>query len=111
LLHGAGVAGAQPLAFVLVDGSRSAITGASGLGATRTYWLAFSPDGRLFATANNSSNTVSVFRVAGNVTLTPVAGSPFALSGPSGLNAIGTYSVAFSLDDGLLATANYYGKE
>jgi hypothetical protein len=110
LLGGAGVAGSQPRAFVPVDGPPFAIIGPSGLPASYPYSVVFDRGGALLATANKR-NTVSVFRVAGGPTLTPVAGSPFALSGPCGLNATGTYSVAFSPDDAPLATANHYGKE
>jgi DNA-binding beta-propeller fold protein YncE len=61
--------------------------------------VAFSPNGDLLATANNTSRTVSVFAVGGHGALTPVAGSPFRTeSGPA--------SVAFSPNGDLLATAN-----
>ena len=65
--------------------------------------VAFSPDGSLLATANTGGN-VSVFSVGAGGALTPVAGSPF----PTGNRIAGSepFSVAFSPDGSLLATAN-----
>jgi WD40 repeat protein len=59
---------------------------------------AFSPGGRLLATANGMGLSVSVFSVSASGTLTPVAGSPFASGSAT--------AVAFSPHGGLLATAN-----
>ena len=59
--------------------------------------VAFSPAGRLLATANGESNSVSMFSV-GNGDINPV--------GPPATTGDGPSSVAFSPDGGLLATAN-----
>ena len=61
--------------------------------------VAFSPSGRLLATANAGDGTVSVFSVASDGALTPVSGSPFATGSEPA-------SVAFSPSGGLMATAN-----
>lgn len=59
--------------------------------------VAFSPAGRLFATANFASDSVSMFSAA-NGDVNPVGQPATTGEGPS--------SVAFSSDGGLLATAN-----
>lgn len=64
-----------------------------------TLSVAFSPDGKWLAAANDGLNSVSLFSVdPGTGALTPVPGSPFA---------VGDYpsSVAFSPGGGLLAVA------
>ena len=67
--------------------------------------VAFSPNGKLLANANdltsttNPTGTVSVFSVAADGALTQVTGSPFETGG-------GPDSIAFSPSGGLLATAN-----
>ncbi len=61
--------------------------------------LAFSPNGKLLATADSGWNTVEVFSVSSSGALTPVTGPPTSTgSTPS--------SVAFSPDGRLLAVAN-----
>ncbi len=92
---GASAAAAQPV-FTPVPGSPFA-AGSSGPDA-----VAFSPNGDLLATANETSSTSSVFSVATDGTLTPIAGSPFP-AGPT------PDSIAFSPDGTLLATANQSG--
>ena len=93
VLAGAGGALAQPPAFAPVAGSPFT-TG------TDPRAVAFSPGGRLLATANSVASTVSVFSVGSGGALTPVSGSPF------GTGSI-PESVAFSPGGGLLATANF----
>ena len=66
--------------------------------------VAFSPDGKLLATASYCGGSVSVFSVGAGGALTPVTGSPFPAGDPG---ATCTASVAFSPDGKLLATANY----
>ncbi len=61
--------------------------------------VAFSPSGRLLATANEGDDTVSVFSVGLDGVLTQVSGSPFATGSEPA-------SLAFSPSGGLLATAN-----
>jgi 6-phosphogluconolactonase (cycloisomerase 2 family) len=61
--------------------------------------VAFSPDGRLLATANLSGQSVSMFLVAGNGVLSSAGGSPFATGSPPN-------SLAFSPSGGLLATVS-----
>jgi uncharacterized repeat protein (TIGR01451 family) len=80
-------------------------TNGSAAGGSGPFSVAFSPDGGLLATANVSSNDVSLFDVAGR-TLHQVPGSPFPTNGPDG-GASTPASVAFSPDGGLLATADY----
>ena len=63
---------------------------AGDAGATCTPSVAFSPDGKLLATANfvngsDSAGSVSVFSVGTDGALTPVTGSPF----PSGRSGVG----------------------
>jgi uncharacterized repeat protein (TIGR01451 family) len=65
--------------------------------------VAFSPSGRLLATANYSSDSVSVFDVGRDGALRAIHGSPFATGG-SIPNA-----VAFDPSGELLATANLFG--
>jgi 6-phosphogluconolactonase len=69
--------------------------------------VAFSPDGRLLATANLNAGTVSVFSVNPSIgTLSPVMGSPFR-DPRAGLRAgSGVVSVSFSPDGRLLAAGN-----
>ena len=61
--------------------------------------VAFSPDGKLLATADAGANKVSVFSVASGGALSEVSGSPY----PTGQQPS---SVAFSPDGKLLATAD-----
>src|SRR6476646_7119506 len=70
VLAGAGGALAQPPAFAPIAGSPFT-TG------TDPRAVAFSPGGRLLATANSVASTVSVFSVGSGGALTPVSGSPF----------------------------------
>jgi 6-phosphogluconolactonase len=65
--------------------------------------IAFSPSGKLLATANSGDNTVSVFSVGSRGALTQVSGSPFA-TGNAGFNP---NTVAFSAGGRLLAVANF----
>ena len=72
------------------------------------YWVAFSPNGKLLATANYSDSTVSVFTVdAASGQVTPVtqtlASNADTASGP--------FSVAFSPNGKLLATASFSNDE
>jgi DNA-binding beta-propeller fold protein YncE len=88
-LAGAGSAAADP---VLTQVGPPTLTGALPSST------AFSPNGRLLATANSASNSVSVFSVSANGALTEV-GSPT----PTGDSPL---SLSFSSDGRLLATAN-----
>jgi DNA-binding beta-propeller fold protein YncE len=64
--------------------------------------VAFSPDGRLLAAANEDSNTLSVFAVDPITSaLSQVVGSPFATGGGY------AFQLAFSPDGRLLATADW----
>jgi DNA-binding beta-propeller fold protein YncE len=63
--------------------------------------VAFSHNGELLATSNQSDDTVSVFMV-NQTTGALTQGSPFA-------TGLGPVSVAFSPGGGLLATANFGG--
>jgi 6-phosphogluconolactonase (cycloisomerase 2 family) len=66
--------------------------------------VAFSPSGDLLATANGGSSTVSMFAID------PASGqlTPVTQSAPADSDTGTTpYSIAFSPDGGLLATANY----
>ena len=65
--------------------------------------VAFSPDGKLLATANQSKDTVAIFTVASDGRLTSVGGSPFSVPGVNPTPV----SVAFSPDGKFLATANF----
>jgi 6-phosphogluconolactonase (cycloisomerase 2 family) len=92
----AGAASAAPV-FSQVQGSPFATGGAGPVA------LAFSPGGKVLATANQTDNTVSVFSVNPSTgALTPVAGSPFPIG-----TTHGPLSVAFSPSGALLATANF----
>jgi WD40 repeat protein len=68
------------------------------------YSVAFSPDGKLLATANNAGNPAT-----GSVSLFTVqAGGALSLIGsPASTGAFAPTSVAFSPDSSLVATANY----
>ncbi len=71
-------------------------------GSTLPSGVAFSPSGRLPATANSrisNGNTLSVFAVGVGGQLTPVSGSPFA-------TGYAPLAVAFSPSGGLLADAD-----
>ena len=94
--------------FVLAPGGRlTQVPGSPFATGPRTYprSVAFSPDGRLLATANTDGNSVSVFSVEPAGRLTAVPGSPFAIGG-RGADPV---SVAFSPLGGLVATANLLG--
>lgn len=69
-------------ALTLVPGAPFPTGGASGAGIS----LGVTPDNQfLFASSSGSSN-ITVFSIAGNGTLTPLPGSPFALPGiPDGI--------------------------
>jgi adhesin/invasin len=68
------------------------------------FWVAFSPNGELLATANYDSSTVSLFTVDPSTgQLTPVTQSTPANADTGS----GPFSVAFSPNGELLATANY----
>jgi 6-phosphogluconolactonase (cycloisomerase 2 family) len=69
--------------------------------ARRPFWLAFSRDGRLLATANVGTDSVSVFEVMSPEQLRPVGNA-------ARTNASNPVSVAFG-SQGLLATANQAG--
>ncbi len=90
------VSAAAAAGFTQVRGSPFA-TGGSNPEA-----VAFSPSGNLLATANNGSNSFSLFSVSSSGALTQVSGSPFSL--PAGPDA-----VAFSPNSGLLAVVSYVG--
>lgn len=64
--------------------------------------LAFSPNGKLLATADSGGNAVELFSVSSSGALTPVTGTPT----PTGSAPA---SVAFSPDGRLLAVANRLG--
>ncbi len=68
------------------------------------FWVTFSPNGKLLATANYDSSTVSLFTVDPSTgQLAPVAQS----SAANADTGAGPFSVAFSPSGTLLATANY----
>jgi 6-phosphogluconolactonase len=90
-LWGAPLAVAAPV-FAPVTGSPF-VTGSAPLS------VAFSPGGRLLATANLTNSTVSMSAVGPGGALTPIAGSPFG-------TGTGPVAVAFSPGGDLLATAN-----
>ena len=72
--------------------------------------VAFSPDGRLLATANLNAGTLSVFSVNPSVgMLTRVVGSPFRDPRAELSAGSGVASVAFSPDGRLLAAGNTNG--
>jgi uncharacterized repeat protein (TIGR01451 family) len=97
----AGGAGPQP-AYAHVTGSPFSTNYPAG---AEPFSVAIDPGGDFLATANNVTDNVSIFGIAADGTLTPVAGSPFSTHGPSGGGGL-PYSVAFSPGGGLLATAN-----
>ena len=92
---------------VASDGALTPVSGSPFTTGNGPGSVAFSPSGRLLATANTGAagapgftgNTVSVFSVASGGALTQVSGSPFTTG-----NA--PFAVAFS-PGGLLATANF----
>jgi outer membrane protein OmpA-like peptidoglycan-associated protein/DNA-binding beta-propeller fold protein YncE len=70
--------------------------------ASQTTSVAFSPNGKFLATADDGDDTITVFSVATDGVLTQVTGSPFSTgSGTSD----GPYSVAFSPSGDLLAVS------
>lgn len=69
-------------ALALVPGSPFATGGSAGLGMS----LAVTPNNHFLFAGNAESSDISVFSVASNGVLTPVAGSPFpVIGGPAGL--------------------------
>lgn len=80
-------------------GALTPVSGSPFATSGTNYSAAFSPSGRLLATANAEDRTVSMFWVRSHGALTPVTGSPFATSGFP-------MSVAFSPSGRLLASAN-----
>ena len=72
------------------------------------YWVAFSPNGKLLATANYTDSTVSVF------TVDPASGQVAPVTQALASNAdtaSGPFSVAFSPNGKLLATASFSNDE
>ena len=91
---------------VASDGALTQVSGSPFTTGNGPGSVAFSPSGRLLATANTGAgapgftgNTVSVFSVASGGALTQVSGSPFTTGNVP-------IAVAFS-PGGLLATANF----
>ena len=69
-------------ALTLVLGSPFPTGGASGSGIS----LGVTPDNQFLFASSSGSNTITVFSVATNGTLTPISGSPFAAGGvPDGI--------------------------
>jgi 6-phosphogluconolactonase (cycloisomerase 2 family) len=88
-------------AAVTPAGARADLLGPSDVARTggQPIALAFSPDGKLIATANRLDGSISMFSVTGKGDLTKVPRSPFrTFDDPE--------SVAFSPNGKLLATAN-----
>jgi DNA-binding beta-propeller fold protein YncE len=56
----------------------SPVTGSPFTVGTGPRWVAFSPGGSLLAVANTGEDSVSLFSVGSDGSLTAVAGSPFA---------------------------------
>ncbi len=89
------------------DGSLTQVTGSPfNTGGPWAWSIAFSPSGMLLAVGNapdpdGGGNSVSVFSVGADGTLTQVTGSPFDTAGE------GYESVAFSPNGALLAAASY----
>jgi outer membrane protein OmpA-like peptidoglycan-associated protein/WD40 repeat protein len=82
-----------------VSGSPFATGNAAG---SQTTSVAFSPNGKFLATADDGDDTITVFSVASDGVLTQVTGSPFGTgSGASD----GPYSIAFSPSGDLLAVS------
>jgi len=77
------------------------LAGSPFIGSGNPYTVAFSPSGKLVATANQSG-TVSMFSVSAGGALTPVAGSPVTMAGTSP----SAQSLSFSPDGTLLAVAD-----
>jgi uncharacterized repeat protein (TIGR01451 family) len=98
VLGGGAVARAQVLAFTEVPGSPFVVDPSISPGP---HDASFSPNGSLLAIVNNSSSTLSMFKVGADGTLTAVPGSPFSFDG-----MIFPNSVAFSPSGGLLAVVN-----
>ena len=109
-----GLGGGQPslentvsVFSVASDGALTQVSGSPFTTGNGPGSVAFSPSGRLLATANTgdigvpgfTGNTVSVFSVASGGALTQVSGSPFTTGNVP-------IAVAFS-PGGLLATANF----
>ena len=59
-----------------------------GSGANGTNGLFFHPSGNFLYATNQSGNSISAFSVAGDGTLTAIAGSPFATTGASSINGV-----------------------
>jgi DNA-binding beta-propeller fold protein YncE len=84
------------------NGALTQVSGSPFRTGNGPYSIAFSPDGSLLATADQTISSVSVFTVSGAGALTQVAGSPYASDQtPTALQ--------FSPDGTLLATANDQG--
>jgi 6-phosphogluconolactonase len=106
------IASADSVSVFSVDPTTAALTAVAGSPFSTgprsgAESVAFSPNGRLLATANLNAGTLSVFSVNPSVgTLTRVVGSPFH-DPRAGLGAgSGVASVAFSPDGRLLAAGN-----
>ena len=89
------------------SGQLTPVTQSSAANADTTsapFWVTFSPNGKLLATANYDSSTVSLFTIdPSSGQLTPVIQS----SATNADTGTGPFSVAFSPSGTLLATANY----
>lgn len=89
-----------PAAALAASPTFSSVAGSPFATGAAPGGVAFSPDGRLLATADWGANRVSVFSVNGTTgALTQITGSPFT----TGSSPI---SLAFSPDGSLLAVAN-----
>jgi 6-phosphogluconolactonase (cycloisomerase 2 family) len=94
-------------ALTLVPGAPFPISGGSGAGIS----LGVTPDNQFLFASSSGSNNITIFNIAANGPLTPIAGSPFPLPGipdgikvsPDGkflavalisLDAVGMYTIA-----------------